>query len=194
MESTEFEPRKPPIPLGLLLPIFAWIGATSLGGGRFALYYDAFVAKRRWLSDDSFIESLTVSQVLPGPTFANLTIFLGRRLGGWWAALLSLGLILAPGAVAMVFLSHLYLLGTTQLPVVDNAFRGVGVAASSVTIATILRLIRNRGGLTQRSSYALAALAFVGLGPLQLSLYVVVPPLIILGLWLHRPRAGDRHE
>ena len=173
--------------------MLAVIGLTGLGGGRFAYYYDAFVEKRRWLSSESFVESLTVSQVLPGPTFANLTVFLSYRLGGWWGVFWGLVFVLTPGAAAMIVLSHLYLLGTAQIPVIDNAFRGVGVAASAITLITIWRLLRARSGLPNRRSLVLAALTFVALGPLQLSMFLVVPLLVIVSLWLDRsrPSAAD---
>lgn len=183
----------PPVPLRVLLPILAVIGATSLGGGRFAYYYDAFVQKRGWLTSDQFVESLTVSQVLPGPTFANLTIFLSQRLGGIWAALGGFIVGLAPGAAAMILLSHLYLLGTSEIPVVDNAFRAVGVAASALTLVTVLRLVRTRSGVPNRSALAIAAVTFLALGPFAVSAFIVVPPLVLLGLWLNRPGRERKH-
>ena len=178
------------IPLRALLPVLAVIGLTSLGGGRFAYYHDALVEKRQWLADQEFLEGLVVSQIIPVPTFANFTVFIGQRLGGWVGALLGLTFILTPGAVGMLVLSYLYTLGTTQVPLVNAAFRGFGAAASGLTVVMLLRLLRMRSGIPNRSALALAALTFIALGPLQLSMLVVVPPLALVGLWLNRPGVG----
>ena len=182
--SSEARPR---VPLRLLLPVIALIGLTSLGGGRFAYYHDALVERRAWLTDQEFLEGLTVSQVIPGPTFANFTVFVSQRLGGGVAALLGLIFILTPGAVGMLILSYLYELGTTHLALANAAFRGLGAAAAGLTVVTILRLLRIRSGVHDRKSLALAGAAFIALGPLQLSLPVVVLPLAVVGLWLYRP-------
>ena len=68
--------------LSRLVQVFGWTGLTSLGGGRSAYFYDAVVHKRPWLKSSEFIQDLTISQLLPGPSFANLGVALGVRLGG----------------------------------------------------------------------------------------------------------------
>ena len=183
-------PPVPRVPQRELLPVLAVIGLTSLGGGRFAYYHDALVEKRQWLADQEFLEGLIISQIIPGPTFANFTVFIGQRLGGWVGALMGLIFILTPGAVGMLLLSYLYTLGTTQVPLASAAFRGLGAAAAGLTLVMLLRLIRVRSGIPNRSAMILATLTFVGLGPLQLSMLAVIPPLALVGLWLNRPGAG----
>lgn len=188
MAADDLEPVSRRVPLRLLLPVIGVIGLTSLGGGRFAYYHDAIVEKRGWFSDQEFLEGLVVSQIIPGPTFANFTVFVGQRLGGWLAALAGLTLILTPGALAMLLLSYLYTLGTTRVPLADAAFKGIGAAAAGLTVVMALRLIKVRSGIPNRPAIALAAITFLLLGPLQMSMILVVPPLAIVGLWLNRPR------
>ena len=43
------------VPLARLTRLFAWIGLTSLGGGRAAYIFEEFVARRRWLSAEEFV-------------------------------------------------------------------------------------------------------------------------------------------
>lgn len=188
MTVDPLEPSARRVPLRLLLPVVALIGATSLGGGRFAYYHDALVEKRDWLSDQEFMEGLVVSQIIPGPTFANFTVFVTQRLGGWPAAVTGLVFILTPGAAAMLLLTYLYTLGATQGPLTDAAFKGFGAAAAGLTLVTLIRLLRARSGVRNLSGLMLAAVTFVALGPLQLSMLAVVPPLALVGLWLNRPR------
>ena len=57
----------------VLTRVFAWIGLISIGGGRAAYFHDALVVRRRWLTHEEFLQGLTLSQILPGPTVTNPT-------------------------------------------------------------------------------------------------------------------------
>ena len=43
-----------PVPMGSLARVFAWIGLTSIGGGRAAYIYDILVDRRDWLTRDGW--------------------------------------------------------------------------------------------------------------------------------------------
>src|SRR5207253_8899373 len=94
-----------------LIKVFAWTGRTSLGGGRSAYFHDAVVVRRPWVRNDEFVQDLTLSQLLPGPNFANLAVALGCRLAGWAGGAAALGAIVAPGAVILLLLAVLYFRG-----------------------------------------------------------------------------------
>ena len=175
------------MPLRRLLPAIALIGLTSLGGWP-AYYHDAFVEKRRWLTDREYLESAAISNVIPGPVFTNITVFIARLLGGWPAVPIGLALVLVPGALAMLALSYWYGPGTAQAPLVGAGLKGLGAATAAFTVVTALRLITSSP--PDRKAALVAALGFVGLALLGLSLVVVVPALALLGLWLERPRLG----
>ena len=113
MEGPAF-PSRPPgghVRLSRIARVFAWIGLTSIGGGRYAFFYDALVVRRRWVTNEEFVQDLTLSQVLPGPTFSNIAVALGLRLGGWPGALLGGVAVILPGALIVLALAALYFRG-----------------------------------------------------------------------------------
>ena len=73
--------------------VFALTGILSIGGGRAAFFYEALVARRRWMRVDEFLQDFTLAQLLPGATFSNLSITLGHRLAGVAGALGGLGIV-----------------------------------------------------------------------------------------------------
>lgn len=180
----------PQVRTSAIARVFTWIGLTSIGGGRSGYFYEALVVRRRWISDEEFVEGLTLSQLLPGPTVSNLAVALGHRLrGATGAACAWLGL-LVPGAVTLVAVAAVYF-DRGVGPGAQAALRGMGGAVVGFMFLTLARLAR--GALTERGAPALAALAFLAVGPLRLNIFLVILMVGAAGLWLNRPgRPGPR--
>jgi chromate transporter len=165
--------------------VFAWIGLTSIGGGRYAFFYDALVARRQWVSNKEFVQDLTLSQVLPGPTFSNIAVALGIRLGGWRGALWGGAAVILPGGLILLALAALYFHGGLS-PGLGGAMHGMSAAVVGLVFAATARVIV--GTIRDGRSPLLAAGVFVLVGPLHVNTALVIALAIPAGLWLYRPR------
>lgn len=65
-----------------LFLIFARIGLTSFGGGLSGWMLREFVQRRRLMSEEDFLNGLSVAQALPGVNVTNMAIWIGYKLGG----------------------------------------------------------------------------------------------------------------
>jgi chromate transporter len=171
--------------LSQLARVFAWTGLTSVGGGRYAFFYEAVVARRPWVRREEFVQDLTLCQLLPGPNFANLAVALGARLAGWRGAALGALALVLPGALILLGLGALYL-RTGFRPGAAHAMRGMTAAVVGLVLVTTVRIIpvALRGG--RAAAIALAIFALVG--PLHVNTALAIAAVAPVSLWLHRPR------
>ena len=174
--------------LARLTAVFAWVGLASLGGGRSAYFHDALVTRRRWLSDEEFLQDLAISQILPGPNFSNLAVALGFRLGGFAGAACALVALVLPGVLILLALAVVYLRGGFTAAA-GSAMHGMGAAVVGLIAVMSARIMR--AGLRGRLPMLLAAATAIGVGPLALPTVWVIVGASVLGLWLHRPRASE---
>lgn len=161
---------------------FLLIGCTSFGGGRATYFQDALVRRRRWLSDEEFLEAVAVSQVLPGPNIGNLAAYLGQKLRGWQGALIAVLCLTVPGGAAITFLAWLYYNGMPA-SVTDPVSAGVGAGSAGLAAAAAWRLRRGAGSW---AGICVAGLTFLLFGPLAWNVFLVLAiclPLSLLVAW-----------
>ena len=67
-----------------LFLVFFKIGAFTIGGGyaMVPLIKEALVDKKKWLSDNEFVDSLAIAQSAPGILAVNTAIITGQKIAG----------------------------------------------------------------------------------------------------------------
>ncbi|MDD2431559.1 MAG: chromate transporter [Firmicutes bacterium] len=117
------------------------VGAFTIGGGYAMLpvMKDVFVNQKNWVSEEEFVDMVSVIQTVPGAIAVNSSIYLGRKVAG------------IPGAIAATLGSVLpsfliiLLIATTltswyQNPHVANFFAGVRPAVVGLILVSGIKL------------------------------------------------------
>ncbi len=81
-----------------LFLIFFQIGLFSIGGGYaiIPLIQEQVVELHGWITQKTFTDIITISQMTPGPLAVNTSTFVGLQIAGVWGAVLAtIGCILA---------------------------------------------------------------------------------------------------
>jgi chromate transporter len=108
-------------------------------GGVLAVAQRELVERKRWMTNEEFVEEWAVAQIMPGPNIINLCIMIGGRYFGLAGALSSLaGMLLVP--MALVLLLALVYAQYANHPGVIGALRGMGAVAAGLIVATGLKL------------------------------------------------------
>ena len=108
-------------------------------GGVLAVAQRELVERTRWMTREQFVETLAVSQVLPGPNIVNMALMIGDRHFGLRGAFVALaGMLLVP-LVIVLALTALYAQFATHA-MVSGALRGMGAVAAGLVISTAVKL------------------------------------------------------
>jgi chromate transporter len=135
------------------------IGATAYGGPAIMGIMQAELQeKRQWVSKERFVEGLSLVNMLPGATAAQLSIFLGYARGGWWGGLLGGLCFVLPGFFVLLVLTMGYAaLGVT--PILRGALYGLGPVVLGIYLVAVYRL--GTAAMNTRSQVLIAIAAAV---------------------------------
>ena len=165
---------------------FLKIGATAYGGPAIMGIMQAELQeKRQWVSKERFVEGLSLVNMLPGATAAQLSIFLGYARGGWWGGLLGGLCFVLPGFFVLLVLTMGYAaLGVT--PILRGALYGLGPVVLGIYLVAVYRLGKAAMNTRSQAWIAIAAAVAALASPLG------VAGILLLaggaGIWLFHSR------
>jgi len=179
--TIEDDTDKPEAPsLGQACRVWLRIGLLSFGGpaAQIALMHREIVDRKRWLSEQQFLNALSFCMLLPGPEAMQLATYAGWRLHGTVGGLIAGLLFVLPGAVVIFTLALIYVL-YGGLPLVNALFLGVKAAVIIIVIEALLRVARR--ALLLPEHWLVAALAFVGIFFLALPFPLIIALAAVFG-------------
>ena len=143
---------------------FVWlkIGCFGFGGpaGQIALMHRILVDEKKWVEESRYLHALNFCMLLPGPEAQKLATYVGWLLHGTRGGLAAGILFVLPGALVMLAVSFLYVLGR-GVPVVEGALFGIKAAVLVIVVEALIRI--GRRTLKTRLLVGLSGLAFVGI-------------------------------
>lgn len=139
--ATPNESVRAEVDLRLLVRTFLLLGVTAFGGGMAVIVQirRVVVGKHRWLTDEEFLDAVSLAQSLPGANAANAISYIGLKLSGVRGAVIALTAFILPSFVIMVGLTiaHTYLF---EIPDARRVFQGFNAAVVGLIAATTVRL------------------------------------------------------
>src|SRR5437667_11806438 len=94
----------PATPLREVMALFFKLGVIGFGGpaAHIALMREEVVKRRKWVSDERFLDLLGMTNLIPGPNSTEMAIHLGYTRAGW-PGLVAGGACLVLPAMAIVW-------------------------------------------------------------------------------------------
>ena len=173
------DPDQPrPQSLSDLFFSFTWLALQGFGGV-LAVIQREMVERKRWLTQEQFLEDWAVAQIMPGPNVVNLSLMVGGRYFGLPGALAAMAGMLAVPLLIVLLLGVLYTrFGTDRQ--LAGALRGMAAVSAGMIAATGIKLAAAlaRHPLPLWLGLSLVALGVLAVAVLRLPLVYV---LLVLG-------------
>ena len=131
----------PARPLVEVATLFLRLGITAFGGpaAHIAMMRSEVVQRRKWLTDQQFLDLVGVTNLIPGPNSTEMSFHLGLERAGWRGMLVGGGLFILPAVVIVLALAIVYdEWGTT--PSAEWILYGIKPVVIAIIVQAVWRL------------------------------------------------------
>ena len=177
MRATDSGKPRPSRPsfrtVGEVLLVSLRLGCTSFGGpiAHLGYFREAYVARRKWVSEEAFADLVALCQFLPGPASSQVNMSIGMAragIAGLVAAWIGFTL---PSAAALT--AFAYLVGVSNV-LGSGWLHGIMVAAVAVVAQAVWSMAARFASDPRRASIAVAAAIASLLLPMALTQLVLI--------------------
>ncbi len=126
---------------------FFILGLYSFGGptAHIGFFQENFVKRKKWLSEKKFMEFVSLSQFLPGPSSSQVGFLIGLQNGSYWGGLAAWLGFTIPSAFLMI-LSALIIVSYTNTNGMNEAVKflyGLASVAIPIIAAALINMGKN---------------------------------------------------
>ncbi len=121
--------------------LFLKLGIIGFGGpaAHIAMMQQEVVVKRKWLSDQHFIDLIGATNLIPGPNSTEIAIHIGHEKGGWKGLLVAGLCFILPAVFITGIFAFLYKT-YGQLPEVQPFIYGIKPAIIAIILGAVFPL------------------------------------------------------
>lgn len=151
--------------VGELARLFLKLGTIAFGGPavHIAMMHDEVVTRRRWMTDQQFLDLIGATNLIPGPNSTEMAIHVGFSRARWRGLVVAGVCFILPAAAIVLVLAVAYVrYGST--PQGQALLYGIGPVVIAVVFQALIRLGRTAVKDVGLALVALAALALYLLG------------------------------
>jgi chromate transporter len=187
-------PSRHPGTVGEVFVAFLRLGLTSFGGpiAHLGYFREAFVVRRRWLTEKAYADVVALCQFLPGPASSQVGMALGLQRAGYGGLLAAWVAFTLPSAILLVGFAY----GLGAMGDVSDAgwVSGLKAAAVAVVAQAVFGMARTLTPDRERATIAVAALIGALLMPTAFGQVAVIAIAGLVGLLLLRPDLTESTE
>lgn len=171
--------------------LFTRLGFTAFGGpaAHIAMFRDEIVTRRKWITDQHFLDLLGAVNLIPGPNSTEMAIHIGFVRGGWRGLLIAGFCFVAPAVLIVLVFAMLYVnYGST--PAAHWLLYGIKPVVIVIIANAVYGLLGSAVKNRLLGAVGVAAFALYLLGINELVLLFGLGLLVMLIVNIHRLRSG----
>jgi chromate transporter len=161
-------------PLRELAALFLKLGTIAFGGpaAHIAMMEDEVVRRRRWMTNDEFLDLLGATNLIPGPNSTEMAIHIGHRRAGWKGLVVAGTSFILPAMLIVTGFAWAYV-RYGSIPKVKGVLYGV----KPVIIVIVVQALWSLGRAAIKTKF----LAVIGIAGVILTFLGLHELLILLG-------------
>ena len=163
--QTENNLETKPSKLKEIFWLFLKLGIIAFGGpaAHIAMMQDEVVERRKWMSDDHFLDMVGATSLIPGPNSTEMTMHCGYHRGGWKGLFIAGASFILPATILTGALAWFYV-RYQKVPELNAFLFGIKPAVLSVILAAVYKLGQKALKRWQLGVIGVAAVAAALLG------------------------------
>ena len=151
--------------------LFLKLGVTAFGGpaAHIAIMHDQTVKKRKWLTDQQFLDLVGATNLIPGPNSTEMAIHIGFLRAGWLGLIVG-GLCFIVPAMLIVLLLAWFYVHYGAMPQTKWLLYGIKPVVISIVVQALWSLGHKavKGTLTAAAALIVLVLYFLGANEIAL--------------------------
>lgn len=179
-----------------IFSVFFRIGLFTIGGGyaMLPIIQKEVVETKGWMTDEEFLDAISLTNSLPGPLATNSATFVGYRVNGVPGATAAVLGAAAPSVIIILLIAMVFH-DLMAYPVVQYIFDGVRPAVVALILYAVIKLAKS-AKVTEYFNWAVALFGFVGVAVFGLHPIVIVVCAALYGLFVRNRvvSAVDAHR
>lgn len=154
--------------------VFFKLGTIAVGGpaAHIAMMEDEIVSKRKWMTQENFLDLIGATNLIPGPNSTEMTMHCGHERAGWKGLFVAGFCFIFPAVVITGIFAWLYQ-EYGQLPKVEPFVYGIKPA--------VIAIILMAGYKLGKKAVKTKILAFLGVLAVAASLYGINEFIVLFG-------------
>ncbi|HEX5651454.1 MAG TPA: chromate efflux transporter [Chitinophagaceae bacterium] len=126
-----------------LVTLFLKLGIIGFGGpaAHIAMMQDEVVHKRKWLTEQRFLDLVGATNLIPGPNSTEMAIHIGQERAGWKGLMIAGVCFIVPAVLLTGIIAVLYS-KYGQLPAVQPFIYGIKPAIIAIILAAVFPLAK----------------------------------------------------
>ncbi len=151
--------------------LFLKLGMTAFGGpaAHIAMMHNEIVKRRKWLSDQQFLDLVGATNLIPGPNSTEMAIHIGFLRAGWPGLIMGGICFIVPAMLIVLFLAWVYVrFGAT--PQAEWLLYGIKPVVIAIIAQALWSLGQKafKGALTAAVAVIVIILYFMGINEIAL--------------------------
>jgi len=175
-----------------VIGLFLRLGTIAFGGpaAHVAMMHDEVVQKRKWLTEEEFLDLLGATNLIPGPNSTEMAIHLSLLRAGWPGLILGGASFILPAMLIVGVLAWAYV-EFGSLPQADWLLYGIKPVVIAIIVNALFMLGKKavKDQATAVIGVISLVLAFLGVNPLVVLLLAGLAAALIAVVrrWIHKP-------